>query len=302
MLDYKLIQALAMVIQAGGFDRAAAALNLTQSAVSQRVRLLEDQIGQILLARTTPPRPTAVGKRLIKHYHQVAQLEVELAEAADFVGSSGYRSLAIGINADSLATWFMTAVAHSLQGLPLVLDVRVDDQDETHRMLRDGDVAGCISTRSTPVQGCRMTALGRMAYRLYATPDFARRHFPNGITTAAVDETPALIYNRKDRLLHRFLEAELMVTTDRFPRHYLPSSEKFVDWIMAGLAYGLLPELQALPFARQGLLIDLRPGAMVDVALYWHCWQVATKSLDVLTRALVEGGRQTLAQPDPWPG
>ena len=295
MLDYKLLQALAMVIQSGGFDRAATALNLTQSAVSQRVRLLEDQIGQILLARTTPPRPTAVGKRLVKHYHQVAQLEAELAEAADFVGSAGYRSLAIGINADSLATWFMTAVAPCLQGLPIVLDVRMDDQDETHRMLRDGDVAGCISTRPTPVQGCRMTPLGRMAYRLYATPDFARRHFPKGITAAAVDEAPALIYNRKDRLLHRFLEDEFKIRTDRFPRHYLPSSEKFVDWITAGLAYGLLPELQALPLARQGLLIDLRPGAMVDVALYWHCWQVATKSLDALTRALVDGGEQMLA-------
>lgn len=112
---------------------------------------------------------------------------------------------------------------------------------------------------------------------------------------AAVDETPVLIYNRKDRLLHRFLEGEFMVTRDRFPRHYLPSPEKFVDWSMAGLAYGMLPELQALPLARQGLLIDLHPGAMVSVALCWHCWQVATKSLDVLTRELVDEGRQTLA-------
>jgi LysR family transcriptional regulator (chromosome initiation inhibitor) len=295
MLDYKLLQALAMVVQAGGFDRAATALNLTQSAVSQRVRRLEDQVGQILLARTTPPRPTMVGKRLIKHYHQVAQLEAELAEAADFVGSPGYRSLAIGINADSLATWFMAAVAPCLQGLPLVLDVRVDDQDETHRLLRDGDVAGCISTRATPVQGCRMTALGRMAYRLYATPAFARQFFPQGLTAKAVDAAPALIYNRKDRLLHRLLKSEIKVRTDRFSRHYLPSSEKFVDWIMAGLAYGMLPDQQAAPLAEQGLLIDLRPGAMVDVALYWHCWQVATKSLDILTQALADGARQMLA-------
>ena len=295
MLDYKLLQALAMVVQAGGFDRAATALNLTQSAVSQRVRLLEDQIGQILLARTTPPRPTAVGKRLIKHYHQVAQLEAELAEAADFIGSPGYRSLAIGINADSLATWFVTAVAPCLQRLPLVLDVRVDDQDETHRMLRDGEVAGCISTRATPVQGCRMSALGRMTYRLYAKPGFARRYFPKGIRAAAVNEAPALIFNRKDRLLHRLLKDEIDLGTDCFPRHYLPSSEKFVDWIAAGLAYGMLPDRQASPLVEQGRLIDLRPGAAVEVALYWHCWTVATKSLEGLTQALVEGARQMLA-------
>ena len=297
MLDYKLLQALAMVVQEGGFDRAAVALHLTQSAVSQRVRLLEDQTGQILLARTTPPRPTAEGKRLIKHFHQVAQLEAELTEEADFIGSPGYRSLAIGINADSLATWFVAAVAPCLERLPLVLDVRVDDQDKTHRMLRDGEVAGCISTRDTAVQGCRMTALGRMTYRLYATPDFARRWFPEGVAPAAVDAVPALIFNRKDRLLHRLLEDEIKMRTDRFPRHYLPSSEKFVDWIMAGLAYGVLPDQQALPLKEQGLLIDLRPGAVVDVALFWHCWQVATKSLDILTKALVEGGKRWLGAP-----
>lgn len=295
MLDYKLLQALAMVVQEGGFDRAAADLHLTQSAVSQRVRLLEDQTGQILLARTTPPRPTVAGKRMIKHFHQVAQLEAELAEEADFIGSPGYRSLAIGINADSLATWFVAAVAPCLESLPLVLDIRVDDQDETHRLLRDGDVAGCISTRATPVQGCRMTALGRMPYRLYATPAFARQFFPNGVAVAALDVAPALIFNRKDHLLHRLLESEFKVRTDLFPRHYLPSSEKFVDWIMAGLAYGMLPDLQALPLKAQGRLIDLRPGAVVDVALFWHCWGVATKSLDVLTQALVDGGRRMLA-------
>ena len=41
MFDYKLIEALAMVAQKGGFDKAARALYITQSAVSQRVKLLE---------------------------------------------------------------------------------------------------------------------------------------------------------------------------------------------------------------------------------------------------------------------
>ncbi len=291
MLDYKLLQALATVIEKGGFERAATALHLTQSAISQRIRLLEDQAGQILLARTTPPRPTSAGKRLIKHYRQVIQLETELTEATGSTESMEYQSIPIGINADSLATWFMAAVVPCLQAQRLVLDIRVDDQDETHRMLRDGEVMGCISTQATPVQGCRITPLGRMAYRLYATPDFAKRHFPKGVTETAVGAAPALIYNRKDQLTHRMLRCGIDDLSDNFPRHYLPSSEKFVDWILAGLAYGALPEVQALPHAKQGRLVDLLPGDVVDVALYWHCWQVATNSLDSLTRALVEGAR-----------
>ena len=58
MLDYKLLEAFAMVIIEGGFEKASRRLHLTQSAISQRVKLLEDQYGQILLKRTSPPEPT----------------------------------------------------------------------------------------------------------------------------------------------------------------------------------------------------------------------------------------------------
>ena len=80
MIDYKLLEAFAMVVQEGGFERAAHTMNLTQSAVSQRVRLLEERIGKILLSRTSPPRPTNAGQKLIKHYLQVRLLEDGLEE------------------------------------------------------------------------------------------------------------------------------------------------------------------------------------------------------------------------------
>jgi LysR family transcriptional regulator, chromosome initiation inhibitor len=301
MLDYKLVHALAMVVQAGGFDRAAAVLHITQSAVSQRVRLLEEQTGRILLARTTPPRPTAAGKRLIKHYRLVEQLEAELNETVDAVGEHGYRTLSIGINADSLATWFLAAVTPLLKSARMVLDIQVDDQDETHRLLRDGEVAGCISTRAVPAQGCRVIPLGEMPYRLYAAPAFICRHFPDGLTHGAVGKAPALIFNRKDRLLHRFLDEYLGGIDDGFPRHYLPSSEAFVEAIAAGIAYGVLPDLQALPLAEDGRLVDLFPGCAVYVALYWHCWGVAARPLRRLTDALAAGAAGLLGRPGAAP-
>ncbi len=58
MFDYKLIEAVAMVAREGGFDKAARAIHITQSAVSQRVKLLEELTGQVLIARTAPPRAT----------------------------------------------------------------------------------------------------------------------------------------------------------------------------------------------------------------------------------------------------
>jgi LysR family transcriptional regulator (chromosome initiation inhibitor) len=298
MLDYKLLHALVMVVQECGFDRAARSLHLTQSAVSQRIRQLEEQTGQILLARTTPPRPTMAGKRLIKHCHQVMLMEAELDDLEGLSGSGEVRSISIGINADSLATWFLTAVTPLLEIERIVLDIHVDDQDETHRLLRDGDVAGCISTRATSVQGCQAIPLGVMTYRLCASPSFASRHFPCGVTREAVSTAPVLLFNRKDRLSHRFMKTFLGMINDSFPRHYLPSSEKFVDFIAAGFAYGMLPDLQTSTLRKKGHLVDLCPDIAVPVSLYWHCWGVAATPLKKLTAALSRGASQLLAPPD----
>ncbi|MBF3116153.1 LysR family transcriptional regulator, partial [Pseudomonas aeruginosa] len=58
LFDYKLLAALAAVVEQGGFERAAQALGLSQSAVSQRIKLLEARVGQPVLVRETPPHPT----------------------------------------------------------------------------------------------------------------------------------------------------------------------------------------------------------------------------------------------------
>jgi LysR family transcriptional regulator (chromosome initiation inhibitor) len=294
MLDYKLIEALAAVIQEGGFERAATALNITQSAVSQRIKLLEDQVGQILLARTTPPRTTPPGKRLLKHYLQVKHLEQDLEETLSPSGDRPFTTIAVGINADSLATWFLAAVAPLLLEERVVLDIRTDDQDQTHRMLKDGEVVGCISTQAQALQGCRSVHLGQMTYGLFATPAFAQRWFPRGVTPATVVQTPALIFNRKDRLHARLFQQAFGEVPDPVPTHYIPSSEKFAEFIAMGLGYGMLPPQQSDPFVRSGQIIDLMPTHKVPVELHWQCWKLKSLLLEKLTRQLVRGAQSLL--------
>jgi len=75
MLDYSALVALATVIRVGSFERAARALHVTPSAVSQRVRLLEDRVGCALVIRDQPCRATETGRRLCQHVDQVQLLE-----------------------------------------------------------------------------------------------------------------------------------------------------------------------------------------------------------------------------------
>lgn len=312
MFDQKCLSALVAVAEEGGFERAARRLRLTQSAVSQRIRQLEEQAGQPVLARTQPPRPTPVGQALLRHARRLALLEDELGqelarELGDGAGQTPepggglppWRTLALAVNADTLATWLPGAVLPLLtrDGLArrLALDLRVDDQERTHGMLRRGEVAGCVSTRPTPMQGCRVRELGVMRYHCCAAPEFAARFFPHGLTLEAAAQAPAVVFNRDDAVHDAFLRARLGASPEGAPRHHVPDSWRFVDFVLAGAGYGLAPSLQAGERLRAGRLVDLAPGAPLPVPLYWHCWNVPSRLLDDLGAALRAAAERELA-------
>ncbi len=301
MLDYKLIEALAMVVREGGFEKGANALHISQSAVSQRIRLLEEQMGQVLLTRTTPPRPTSGGQTILKHYLQVNHLEQDLAACAGERAAPFFSTMAVGVNADSLATWFLNAIDSFLMEERVLLDIRVDDQEQTHRLLRDGEVMGCITALDQPMQGCRIDPIGRMIYRMVATPGFVHQWFPDGITMASASRAPAVIFNRKDTLHQQLLTQALGKGPTDMPIHYVPSAEKFADFIASGLAYGMLPEQQIVPLAESREIIDLAPGYSVAVDLYWHCWNLNATLLKKLSEQLIQHGRRLL-EPTTPPG
>lgn len=294
MLDYKLIEALAAVVQEGGFDKAAKWLHLTQSAVSQRIKSLEKQTGQVLLTRSTPPRATRAGQRMIRHYQQVRRLEDDLIDEWKPAEQSEWMTLAIGINGDSLATWFLDAVSAFVKRTRVLLDLRHDDQEQTHLLLKNGEVIGCISAKDKPIQGCRVEYLGRMDYRMLAAPAFAERWFAGGLTPETIGRAPLVIFNRQDELHTQFFRRALLAPPSDMPAHYLPSAEKFVDAIAGGLAYGMLPDQQSVHYLESGHLVEVLPGCLVPVKLYWHSWNLKSSLLERFSSHLVEAAHRLL--------
>lgn len=293
-MDYKLLRALAVVVQEGGFEKGASKLNITQSAVSQRVRLLEEFTGQILISRTTPPTLTDRGQLLMKHYLQVQQLEGDLFESISLNSTDSYQPITIGINADSLATWFLPAMVEFLKRSRIAIELKIDDQEVTHNLLRTGTVMGCISSRELSIQGCSTHFLGEMVYLPLASPEFFNRYFKTGFMKEAVKNVPAVIFNRKDDLHFGFLREVLGVLIPDIPIHYIPSSEKFVDAIVNGLGYGMVPELQATQLLKSGRLIPLFPDYRMAVRLFWHCWNLKSSLLVQFTDELIKKSRQIL--------
>lgn len=296
-IDYKLLKALSVVVQEGGFEKASHLLHISQSAVSQRVKLLEEQTGQVLLTRTSPPHPTFFGRQMIKHYQQVKLLEADLFESIEVTPREGFITFSIGINVDSLATWFLDAVGAFLKKERVLLDLVVDDQAYTHRLLRDGKVGGCISSRPEPMQGCRVAYLGSINYHLLSTPSFARQWLPNGLTREAIQRAPILVYNRKDESHKQLIEKALGEVPAQLTAHYVPAVERFTDFIASGLACGMCDitaDESCMRMLDQGTLVDLAPSHYVKLKLYWHCWNLKSTLLDRFSTILVEKTRQIL--------
>ncbi|WP_434627223.1 ArgP/LysG family DNA-binding transcriptional regulator [Chromobacterium sp. CV08] len=296
MIDPRQLQTLAAVAETGGFDKAAKKLFLTQSAVSQRIRQLEEQLGQPVLTRTSPAEATEAGRQLLQHYQQLLLMENQLLQQlSPGARPREFTTLAVGVNADSLATWYLDAVAPALAEHNLLLDIVVDDQDHTHELMRTGHVIGCVGTRPAPIQGGIQHYLGAMRYLCLATPDFAARHFGGGVDHAALARAPSIIFSRKDAVHGQFLR-QAAAYDGGFPGFTVPSAQGFVELTRQGLAYSLLPELMLDDDLSSGRLVDLFPGRYIDIPLYWHHWRVESRLSQALTESMLAYCRRRLRQ------
>src|SRR5688572_28864516 len=219
MLDYALLAALAAVIRTGSFERAAQQLHVTPSAVSQRVKLLEERLGTILVVRGVPCTGTPAGQRLCQHVEQVSLLESELRHELPGIQHAGPPvTVRLAVNADSLATWFVAAMAQTPDCL---FDLVLDDQEHSADWLRRGEVLAAVTASAKPVQGCDSTPLGALRYLATACPAFVRRHFPEGLDDASLARAPRLTFNSKDRLQMQWTR-QAFGTEIASPTHWLP--------------------------------------------------------------------------------
>ncbi|AEG91183.1 LysR family transcriptional regulator ArgP [Ramlibacter tataouinensis] len=292
--DPDALECLAAIVEEGGFERAAQRLSITQSAVSQRLRALEAQIGTVLIVRSRPLKPTAAGQLLLKHTKQLrllrADLERDLKELAPSSTGSGREEerISIAINADSIATWALPALDElARQGLPL--EIITDDQDFTHEWLREGQVLGCVTTLKQALRGCKVLPLGAMPYVLVASRDFAREHCPQGLTPHNFRELPFIAFNRKDDMQSEFVAKAFGLRRVTLSQLFVPSSEGQVRAVLAGWGASVVPELLARPLLAQGALVNLVPQQQLPIQLYWHCWNLESEVLDALTAALARG-------------
>jgi LysR family transcriptional regulator (chromosome initiation inhibitor) len=291
-MDTSQLRALAAAVEGGTFEAAARSLHVTPSAISQRIRALENTVGGVLLQRSKPIVPTSVGTIYLRLARQIDSLTADAAAEVARGRVEEWPGVSLAINGDSLATWVMPALA----GLAneITFDIHREDQDHSAELLRNGTVMAAITTERQPVQGCTSTRLGVMHYRPMAAPGFVSRWFSGGVDARTLADAPVVVFDHKDDIQHRYLRT-FSGTTVTPPQHFVPVSADFAEAVRLGFGWAMLPDQQSKEPLSRGELVELPAGEAVTVTLYWQQWALRLSALDRVAEAMRAAASRELA-------
>lgn len=303
-IDPVLAQTLHVVVEEGTLDAAARRLHLTPSAVSQRLKLLEEQLGGRLLVRSKPVRATDAGRAVIRLARAYELIEHEAREALGIEAvEPGLRPrLTIAVSADSMATWFPEAVARFAREHDVQVELLREDQDATARLLADGTATAAVTSSATASPGCRVVPLGSLVYEAVAAPAWWRRWIGEEVPTTGAPEVPSealaaaprVDFDRSDDLQATWLRAR-GIDPLQTPTHHVPSTHDLGIAVELGLGWAMLLPHQTGPALREGRLVPLG-GEPVVTPLYWQVSRVPSALLDALTSVVAATAREELRQ------
>ncbi|MFI9388594.1 LysR family transcriptional regulator ArgP [Kutzneria sp. NPDC052558] len=281
------VRTLLAVVDAGTFDAAAAALHVTPSAVSQRIKSLEQRTGRVLLLRTKPIQLTDSGQVVVRFARQLTQLSLDAQAELGLTTADQPTRLPIAVNADSLATWFLPALT---QVPSVAFELHRADEGHTAQLLREGLVMAAVTSTPDPVSGCSVRPLGSLRYLACASPSFPFQSFST---------SPVIYFDRHDALQDRFASAG----PDQAPpsgaspfRHQIPSFTAYLAAVSAGMGWGLIPLSHALPAFTAGTLVNLAPTRHMDVPLFWQQWKLHSPALAALAQSVATTAATALVQ------
>lgn len=243
------------VVRAGGVRRAAQALNLTQPAISARIKLLEDALGVGLFDRTAAGLSlTEPGRRLVRYAEQLEHLHEDvMAHVA--APDSLTEQLRLGVSESLAQSWlpqFVAALHARFRKVGIEIDVDVSSNLRDRLLAHEIDLALLMG----PVSEAKVINVPLPGFDLawYAAPGV------EGEDTTLIGRLPVITFARNTRP-HRELKRALL---DRVGPHVQVFSSSSLSagfrLIEAGLGVGALPQVLGRDRVAQGRLRCFDPG------------------------------------------
>lgn len=288
-LSYELARTLAVVSDTGTLDAASHVLDVTPSAVSQRIRALEEGVGRALLVRSKPVRLTDAGRTIVDFAHRTEILEQETLRTLGLAGDTGaLPQLTVLIDSGLRSEW-LSALGRATSNVPAQITVRENDSTESPAAAAaaDGGVSAAVTTQFDAPTGWTSIPLGQCQRVAVASPELLERAVHHD------DVTLAAVVRHGNEQLHETY-AGLIPGGRPAARTIVDSEHAVLEAVLAGAGWGLVLQPSAAPFIATGQLSTAYapPGSIVEY--YWQRWNVSTPLLDAITAEIVSSARAVL--------
>ena len=294
MFDLRELVTLIAIIDEGSFEAAAKVLHVTTGAVSQRIKSLENRLGQPLLIRSNPLCLTAPGEDVMQLARKVKLLQDEALLSIAGADNTSGQALPIAVNHDSLTCWFsgvLTCFTQQPQ-MPL-LDIRASDNVSTNQLLKSGAVVAAITALDHSVPGCRLHKLGALEYFAVCSKSTYQQCFATGFSFDKLAAVPVVLFDHDDHLDEQLFKLHQCAVAD-LQRHYIPDSREQLKAILQGAGWGLIPRQLLEEFDHPEL--NYLDCEVLHVDLYWKVWDIASARIQQLERQVIAIAQQQLYQ------
>ena len=299
MFDYSHLDALLAVEREGSIDGAARSIGISSSAISQRLRVLEERIGAVTVVRQKPATPTNFGKILCRHAEKVMLMESELIDDnsehfSDLAGETNMFKIAV--DETSLSTWFAgTLDVNTGCKNKVLFDLTVVEESLTVEMMKDGDALAAVSSEKDPVQGYRSLFLGSQVFRAVMSPTFKEENFEGAITAEKVLSCPVIRRNQYDDMYRRWMSENFGFELD-IKCHTIPSTQGVLSAVTKNIGWAVCATETVDPLIESGDLVEILPEKTLKKDLYWHYSRAVSSAIAPITESIRAVGHDTLSQ------
>lgn len=263
------LQAFMEVAKQKSVHNAAHVLHLTQTAVTQRIRVLETKLGTTLFIRThRGMRLTQEGEALLRYCQAASELE---GEALAKIGGAGITStiqVCITGPTSIMRSRIIPQCLPIMHEFPCLL-MYFDITDSEHRVssLRSGASQFAIIAQEDVAPEMEYKHLRPERYVLVCSSQWKKRKLKDIIQHERIID-----YDPADQMTFNYLKHFELFDLAKHERHFVNRTESLAMLLTAGLGYGVLSAEFSQTYLDNNQLIVLNSGKIYQhtMALAWY--------------------------------
>lgn len=288
MLNIQQLQSFVTVVSEGSMTEAANKLYLTQPAISQQIRNLEEDLGvELLLRGTRTIRPTLQGEMLLEQARRILQLVLQAENSIKMLGSQLSGHLRIGA-LNSLGVQLVSPVIGRLLKLNPQVSFRVDFDEESQLVKKYNQQELDVVILPENVMGQIRTEQPRLLLKeeMWLVGSSKDTQIPRQVSLKELNQFSLMWLTREYSDFEAQLGKELSAINLEFRPNFSTSNVGTLKRVIeTGLGWGFLPSMAVRKQVRSGRMVNVQ---VKDFQYYLNFYYCQNAELNKEQRALAE--------------